>query len=1625
MHSIKILHVADLYLSEDGADTQELMRQMHAAIEEATHGEDISIVLLAGDLVATGKPEEYELVERLLLAPLKQAESTKQSIIVSVPGNHDLDCAEGLPLNWNALGSERQKALFGADDRGKRLRASRANAFESYSSFISRNQIIGVNPLDSMACGETVDTSSGPVYLVTTVTSLFSDSEVSDYKKSVAPVPALEELSSTNAASSLKIALGHHPIEWFTPESGKQLSDYLGARDFIYIHGHSNGPRVGKSAGEIRSIGVGAEKGLERESENSKQTRARAYSFGIYSINSGAEVDFLRWDVLKPGWAKVEGTSSLSHDKSGFYPLATDPTAVDQADGSTAALASGVKTKLSFEHAIWLNHGTQGRWVTLLQDLGELEPGKLKPISMPQLLASGHEQIRLKSARGDYLIHAVKSRGDILTSEQLQSINTEFDRQGYTGAIVVTLGRLDDAARTLAAQLATRKDFTVISYNDISGRLANRFDRNFHRLLTSAYGSECDLTLVIADEGYFILIKEPVPGNRFVVLREDGTVLAESATVVRALMDGNYLKPSSLYQDSFLHGINGGDLPKLAEEFDEAVYKRRTYSYFNDVKYAPLAALGFKFENATLEDVYIDTSASVSDDGRASYQLGRAIDEMLDSLDLGKVQRDQLEGQLRAKVGLEGPPESGVARQFYQKYNNIVVLGDPGSGKTCFVKHELLAYCDPDAKSGDWYSDHLPVFLSLAEAANLIGNDAEILDACAIAAGRRGISLPRADIEDYLSRGKAAFFFDGLDEVGSIEKRIDLMEQIAKLTEFASRGNRFVLTSRPAAVQPVEIPDQLLFLQLNGLSESEMRRLALSVITLRFGDGDKAKTPSPEDLRVIDRLVDDTRNSRGIARLASNPLLLTLLVLIYANAGAALSARRHLVYSQAIKTLVSVRGKDTRAQKISEADLRARLGAIAIAVFKRAIQELPERSEVQRTLQPIMAATGALDSGADADVTNNFIQEVAEATGLLTIHRQVKEAPEKDLITFMHYSFLEYYAAAGLIAQGHQGKIGPLATNPRWKDVVTLLFGIISEQADVSPAFKEILAAPGESASENITIYRLLLAIECASECDVAPEQTQRTLASTLLESITAGAGRYSASAREELASCLNNFLPNAGDPLKQFFIDGLRHPDAMVAAATCDLIARLSKDYELDSEVIGAFHSLLKTEHSGLRSSILFVIERRQEVRNDEATRLIVRALRGNVAEKHAALKAIGKAVNYYYESVGESLISLLDDKNPMICQFAAQCLLATSIMHTTGSRRAVRNKVLATLHTGEYDEGRAVGVYIERSAVESLLRSDAPGDIELGLRYMQMLLDEDQFIAESVLRILEDHPTNDRIISAALHALRRCDGAIKHVRWNHTDMLCGFRNFPKRNVRMAALRLLAALPADSEITENLRQHIEDAARSRDRIDEVKEAANALSIHARRDAELRREIVDLTVGKIPSNTEPFGSDAKQQSLLGLLSICESIAEPFPDKAARRLLSMAEEYRTPIGLKRQAMRTYGRVSEPNASMVEHLIRLLDGPNRKLHPYVYQAVRSMLGQASKKVDYARTIYRQLPLLRVALVSSWRRECAISGESLEMASLREIRFALKEAEYLITSYQEFSVRRDNVVEIQGVR
>lgn len=55
--------------------------------------------------------------------------------------------------------------------------------------------------------------------------------------------------------------------------------------------------------------------------------------------------------------------------------------------------------------------------------------------------------------------------------------------------------------------------------------------------------------------------------------------------------------------------------------FDRQDYLRKNYSYFDDVKYAPLAALGFRFRKASLSrEIYVTASADVGGPSNTSQK---------------------------------------------------------------------------------------------------------------------------------------------------------------------------------------------------------------------------------------------------------------------------------------------------------------------------------------------------------------------------------------------------------------------------------------------------------------------------------------------------------------------------------------------------------------------------------------------------------------------------------------------------------------------------------------------------------------------------------------------------------------------------------------------------------------------------------------------------------------------------------------------------------------------------------------------------------------------------------------------------------------------------------------------
>ena len=1606
---LRWLHLTDLHTGHSNESQTTAFRSLIASIPTVAGTTPFDLVLLTGDLAYSGRPEEYAALKSQLIDPLRQTSLFANAQFVATPGNHDLDCTIEYPPIWKGLGHNRQERFFHLGTDGKRTRGTRTQAFAAYREFVTTNQIISVDPTAEPASIHTIVDKTKPIILVSAVTAFFSDKDVEDKRQSPAPVHPIRTLLQSRQEGSIVIVLGHHPLNWFTQETEQHLRTLLLDHNALYFHGHEH--RIVPTFGSrgLTCLGFGAAYVAPNDNLPTPYYRN---SYAICELTDSLHVSFVSWDAEHGQWHSDHRIPGDFNERSNRFrdgycvPL---PTTRIASTHRFSAIASALRPRFRIEQCLWLATDDTKRWLELLSTLEVLRGVTDRYALASQTLPAGHTQFRAKNQLSQHhLVYAIAGHGDIFHYDQVESINTELDRQDYDGCIIVTLGEYSDDARSLATQLASRKNITVLDRDDVLRRSVDNLP--FELLTAVQSAADPNLvrgSLIITDSGFALLLQDKTRNEWFQVIDETGTVVRESSSLVGAVRREMEVLRQLKYDDKAIGGIS---IPTAGKKqpFDRLEYLRKCNAYFDNVKYAPLSALGFRFRHTSLSGIYVEASADVGDTSKRT-QLTRALSEFVESLALPKAQQQQLESQLRSQHGLTRTAEVGAARKAYQKYNNVVVLGDPGSGKTCFLQHEILAYCEPRSHGGSWYSYHLPIYVTLAEAARLLDENTSLLDVAAIVSSRRGIELPRSVIDNAISDGRAAFFFDGLDEVGYIDKRIALMSEIdALMRRSASRGNRFILASRPAAVQPVDIPDAFTFLHLKGLTETEIRTLAGRVLTARLGLGED-HNPSDEEAELVDRLVADTRKKPGIERIARNPLLLTLLVLIYANTGA-LSARRHLIYTQAIKTLVSVRGRETREQQISEADLRTRLGALALAIFRKDITEIPGRREVASLLAAVVAAR---EDRSPTEVADSFLQEVAESTGLLAIHSKDEEEADA-LITFMHYSFLEYYAAAGLLSGEHVNAVSTLSANPRWRDVTTLLFGMLSEQGDITPLLKRLLSS--ESPTEGITKYKTVLALDCANECDVPPEESQELLATAVHATISTGAGRYCPDLRRKIAKRLEPLLEGTSRSMERALARGLRSEDPISSTAFADLVALIGGGITLPSSLVSAFEEYLDNDEPVARATAMHAIERRPELRTEKSMDVVMRALKGNLVEKHAALRVV--AVTPLDESLRERTRELLDEPNSLIAAAAAQCLLVDTLrLDGSTSRGPLLEKVLSKLHQDSSENTGVVlqSVTLDRAMIYDLVFGDHLTESELAIRHVPLMKDDDPQFTYDVLmqRLRTVGPPTHR--AACLDSLRESPRAINLITIADTDFICEQLQAPSRNVRMAAIRLMGEMPSDEQIVTALQHHLDGSVAKGPKELELAETAKALAKHVRGNSRLRFTLLKSVLERLPRRAEDgFGNEAHQRHTQLLLTVCESIGDTSNENAAWRLHKLATDYRTPPAIRERAFRVFGRLVEPSSRSVDTFLAALKHDVGSLNDSHYAAAASFISQCRRKVEYVRRVYSKLDKLRDSLCKSWQRETARSPKSIHPHNLNNIRDAVIGVSSLMVSYEEFSDR-----------
>lgn len=387
--------------------------------------------------------------------------------------------------------------------------------------------------------------------------------------------------------------------------------------------------------------------------------------------------------------------------------------------------------------------------------------------------------------------------------------------------------------------------------------------------------------------------------------------------------------------------------------------------------------------------------------------------------------------------------------QLLMEQRVLVILGDPGSGKSTVVR--FMAYLLATGQAAQLgLQGYLPLLLPLSAYSDALARQTDLSlrrFAAEYFSSRMDVAHLDALLDAHLEKGKVLILLDGLDEVKEISQRNVVVDRVqAFLSRYVRVGNRAVMTSRIIGyreVRPPEIADlrecTLLDFELEEI-KTFIRRWTQVIESQAYQEKQVASYEAEREAR---ELIAAVEHNPAVGKLAANPLLLTMLV-IQKRQGSQLPRHRVILYERYLNSLLHdwLLARNIHATTCplpNERMLRRILEPLAWWLQ----ETVPGKGLVaERELLAWLQQQPTLFGDGTDDKARQFIRDVREHSGLL-IDRGGRQ------FGFLHLTFMEYLAAVHLVnqLQQEQGLDFVVSTLVRyaavseWREVLLLALG--------------------------------------------------------------------------------------------------------------------------------------------------------------------------------------------------------------------------------------------------------------------------------------------------------------------------------------------------------------------------------------------------------------------------------------------------------------------------------------------------------------------------------------------------------------------------------------------------------
>jgi formylglycine-generating enzyme required for sulfatase activity len=564
--------------------------------------------------------------------------------------------------------------------------------------------------------------------------------------------------------------------------------------------------------------------------------------------------------------------------------------------------------------------------------------------------------------------------------------------------------------------------------------------------------------------------------------------------------------------------------------------------------------------------------------------------------------------RIASAAASENDPRFAWEKLFDDEHKSIVIIGQPGTGKTTLLDYFILIFtghlAHPLRKK---LGAPLPLYARLRDL-NVIEGARSLLDVLQAPASTSLSSLPPTGFFERRLRNKDCLvLLDGLDEVldqAAHQRAVDEIQRFA--AEYP--GNCLVVTCRVAGWK-----NQLPGFQVYQVQEFDRDDIQ-HFIANWYGEVLRTQVvnalgpmPAPEDQQQAEQsasvearqetaaLWNALRQNEGLLRIARTPLILSLITLVH-KTHRDLPKGRARLYSECLEVLLEKWDMEDKRLKTPDSpaldEKLAALKAIAKHYLNEGVLEM-DAAELQELVAPLLPSFSVKITPAV------FIRQIIERSGVL-----VEQAVGR--YGFAHRALHDYLSASAIVDQGNDALLLGHAAEERWREVILIAIRLVKIQARAETLLDALLTQSGESAASlALAGWSLAEGVTVKPELRVAVKERLLTRLAQVETAIDFGL-LTSALLTSDLSAArdwMREALAGRDPKLSQRVLGLLPDLEAQAAAEFIPLVTRLLAEPQESAALrAAAALALAKLNPELADSAVWFALQVARQSQNEDA---------------------------------------------------------------------------------------------------------------------------------------------------------------------------------------------------------------------------------------------------------------------------------------------------------------------------------------------------------------------------------------------------------------------------------------